>query len=81
MYQISQMLRDQKSVIQNILDTSIIAPRRNQNAMISPTEVEVKVKMNEDEERKKLLGVLEKVEGAGVSLTSLIKLAQSYILS
>lgn len=67
MYQISQMLRDQKGIIQNILDNSIIAPRKNQNTVISPAEVELKVKTSEDEERKRLLSVLEKVEGAGVS--------------
>ena len=67
MYQISQMIRDQKSLIQNILDTSVIAARKNHNAPLSPNEVEIKVKTNEDEARKKLLGVLEKVEGAGVS--------------
>jgi hypothetical protein len=67
MYQISQMIRDQRSLIQNILETSVIAPRKNHNAGVIPTDVEIKGKTNEDETRKKLLGVLEKVEGAGVS--------------
>jgi len=66
MYQISQMVRDQRSLIQNILDTSVIT-KKGQTAVVSPSETEMKIKAGDDENRKKLLGVLEKVEGAGVS--------------
>ena len=60
------MLRDQRNLIQNLLDTSILAPRKNAATVLTPTEVETKQKPAEDENRKKLLSVLEKVEGAGV---------------
>lgn len=66
MYQISQMLRDQKSLVQNILDTSIIAKRPTPQVPITPTEPEVKAKIIADDNRKKLLTLLEKVEGAAV---------------
>lgn len=66
MYQISQMLRDQKSLIQNILDTSIIAKRPTPQVPITPTEPEAKAKSTADDNRKKLLTLLEKVEGATV---------------
>ncbi|ODM91800.1 Exocyst complex component 8 [Orchesella cincta] len=65
MYQISQMLRDQKTLVQNILDTSIIAKRPTPQVPITPTEPEAKVKSTTvDDNRKKLLTLLEKVEGA-----------------
>lgn len=68
MYQISQMLRDQKSLVQNILDTSIVAKKPAPQVPITPTEPEAKAKTVADESRKKLLTLLEKVEGAAVSL-------------
>jgi len=76
MYQISQMLRDQKNLVQSLLDTSIVAKKPSSVQVAeTPTESEAKpivgsnVKVAGDEgARKKMLSVLEKVEGASVSL-------------
>jgi hypothetical protein len=74
MYQISQMLRDQKNLVQSLLDTSIVAKKPAAQVAETPTEtdakpfVTIKVQQQADEaSRKKMLGVLEKVEGASVS--------------
>ncbi len=73
MCQISQMLRDQKNLVQNLMDFSILGKKSIlvQTPTVSSTDVEASMvkpttKGSEDA-KKKLLGVLEKVEGAAVS--------------
>lgn len=69
MCQISQMLRDQKNLIQNLVDFSILGKKSNSAMVETPTEIETTkpsfIKGSEDA-KKKLLSVLEKVEGAAV---------------
>lgn len=70
MYQISQMLRDQKNLVQSLLDSSVVAKKPAVQVTETPTEAEAKpiVKpLGDEASRKKMLTVLEKVEGAAVS--------------
>jgi len=76
MYQISQILREQRGLVQGLLETSFSS--KPEGTVDTPTEIDLKekekaAKQSEEESRKKLLGVLEKVEGAAVRLLSLIK--------
>ncbi|XP_021955910.1 exocyst complex component 8 isoform X2 [Folsomia candida] len=66
MCQISQMLRDQKNLIQSLVDFSVLG-KKPSTMVETPTDVESKPihhLKGSDEAKKKLLTVLEKVEGA-----------------
>lgn len=68
MCQISQMLRDQKNLIQSLVDFSVLG-KKPSTMVETPTDVESKPihhLKGSDEAKKKLLTVLEKVEGAAV---------------
>ena len=51
-----------------------MGPKKLQlSATVSPSEVELKTKSGEEDARKKMLSVIEKVEGASVSLKTIIR--------
>jgi hypothetical protein len=73
MCQISQMLRDQKNLIQGLADFSIAGKKSNIAIVDTPTETEAKpFKLSDESMKKKMLAVLEKVEGATVNINQKI---------
>jgi len=71
MYQLSHLLSEQRDLLSNLLDTSVVGSRAVVVDKEKQPQSEESKNASEEEQRRKLASIIEKVEGCVVSDLSL----------